>query len=104
MTQQFTGPMDRHENKIHNSPMNAPMKQRKAKAPAKPEGHEMLLKILKDTGKTIKILTQSGQEVIGKIKATDKYTISITTEAGADAGRQRVFFKSSIECFEPIHN
>lgn len=104
MTQQFTGPMDRHENKIHNAITNAPMKQRKPKAAVKPEGHEMLLKILKDTGKTIKILTHSGQEVIGKIKATDKYTISITTEGGIDAGRQRVFFKNSIECFEPIHN
>lgn len=100
MTQQFTGPMDRHENKIHNSPMNAPMKQRKAKAPAKPEGHEMLLKILKDTGKAIQIVTTSGNQVVGKIKASDKYTVSIMS----DDGRQRVFFKSSIECFEPIHN
>jgi sRNA-binding regulator protein Hfq len=63
-----------------------------------PKGHEAFLKALEASGQIVSFeKASSGERVVGKIKTSDKYTISVITEAGT-----RVLFKHDVsEFFAP---
>lgn len=79
------------------------------KAGPKPSGHEAFLKALEASNATVEIeKASSGDKVIGKIKASDKYTISlrVPNTPGDYEGpyATRVIFKHDISEFMPIIN
>lgn len=78
-----------------------------AKVGPKPSGHEAFLKALESSNATVEIeKASSGEKVIGKIKASDKYTVSLRVPhtAGDWEGpyATRVIFKHDISEFMPI--
>lgn len=80
-----------------------------AKLAPKPSGHEAFLKALESSNATVEIeKASSGDKIIGKIKASDKYTISLRVPhtAGDWEGpvATRVIFKHDISEFMPIIN
>lgn len=73
----------------------------------KPQGHEAFLKALEGSGAVVQIEKAStGDVVVGKIKASDKYTISLRVPnvAGDWDGpyTTRVIFKHDISEFSPV--
>lgn len=61
-----------------------------------PEGHEAFLKMLESSNAIINVeKASSGTVITGTIKHSDKYTISVTDEAG----QTRVIFKHDISEF-----
>ena len=77
------------------------------KAGPKPSGHEAFLKALEFSNATVEIeKSSSGDKIIGKIKASDKYTISLrvpNTPGDWEGPYQtRVIFKHDISEFMPI--
>ena len=75
----------------------------------KPSGHEAFLKALESSNATVEVeKASSGDKVIGKIKASDKYTISLrvpNTPGDWEGPYQtRVIFKHDISEFMPIIN
>ena len=80
-----------------------------AKTGPKPSGHEAFLKALESSNATVEVeKASSGDKVIGKIKASDKYTISLrvpNTPGDWEGPYQtRVIFKHDISEFMPIIN
>ena len=78
-----------------------------AKTGPKPAGHEAFLKALESSNATVEIeKASSGEKVVGKIKASDKYTISlrVPNTPGDYEGpyATRVIFKHDISEFMPI--
>ena len=65
---------------------------------AKPEpvGHEAFLKALEKSGAQILVEKLSGEKILGVVKHSDKFTISLTTSEG----RTRILFKHDISEFE----
>lgn len=77
------------------------------KAGPKPAGHEAFLKGLESSNATVEIeKASSGDKIVGKIKASDKYTVSLRcplTPGDWDGPYQtRVIFKHDISEFSPI--
>lgn len=73
----------------------------------KTTGHESFLKALESSGATIEIeKISSGEKIVGKIKASDKYTVSLRVPhvAGDWEGPYdtRVIFKHDISEFCPL--
>lgn len=67
----------------------------RAKAKTTPTGHEAYLKALETSGAMVAFEKAStGQVVVGPIKTSDKYTISVQTEFGT-----RVLFKHDLSEF-----
>lgn len=68
------------------------------------KGHEAFLKALEQSGATVEFeKASSGEKVIGKIKTSDKYTVSLAVPTGE--GEQyvtRVLFKHDISEFSTI--
>lgn len=80
-----------------------------AKTGPKPSGHEAFLKALESSNATVEVeKASSGDKVIGKIKASDKYTISLrcplTPGDWEGPYATRVIFKHDISEFMPIIN
>lgn len=78
-----------------------------AKTGPKPSGHEAFLKALESSNATVEVeKASSGDKIIGKIKASDKYTISlrVPNTPGDYEGpcQTRVLFKHNISEFMPI--
>ena len=71
-----------------------------AKKPFVAKGHDLILKnIQEDESATIIVtLLGDGAEVIGRLIARDKFTITVLT----NDGRRRTIYKHAIEGFEPI--
>lgn len=83
----------------------------KPKHGSKPSGHEAFLRALESSGATVEIEKAStGEHVVGKIKASDKYTISLRvphTQGDYNGPyTTRVLFKHDISEFSPLvsHN
>jgi len=83
-----------------------------ARQPAKQlVGHEAFLKALEHSGATIVFTMNDGERFVGRIRHSDKYTISmelavpqlpeIATYPPAPDSRKIVLFKHSIAYFEP---
>ena len=74
--------------------------QQTAKKPFVAKGHDLILKNMQDDPKAkIKVtLAGDGAEVVGRLIARDKFTITVLT---AD-GRRRTLYKHAIEGFEPV--
>ena len=75
----------------------------------KPSGHEAFLKALESSNATVEVeKASSGDKIIGKIKASDKYTISLrcplTPGDWEGPYATRVIFKHDISEFMPIIN
>ena len=73
----------------------------------KPSGHEAFLKALESSNATVEIeKASSGDKIVGKIKASDKYTVSLRVPhtAGDWDGpyTTRVIFKHDISEFSPL--
>lgn len=73
----------------------------------KPSGHEAFLKALESSNATVEVeKASSGERVVGKIKASDKYTISLRVPFTANDWdgpyATRVIFKHDISEFMPI--
>lgn len=73
----------------------------------KPQGHEAFLKALEGSGAVVEVeKASSGDKVIGKIKTSDKYTISLRVPnvSGDWEGpyTTRVIFKHDISEFSPL--
>lgn len=79
---------------------------RKSAKPAKagqPKGHESFLKALEISGATVVfIIASSGERVEGKIKTSDKYTVSVIQPLNGDRYLTRVLFKHDISEFRPL--
>ena len=78
-----------------------------AKAGPKPAGHEAFLKALESSNATVEIeKASSGDKIVGKIKASDKYTVSLrcplTPGDWEGPYQTRVLFKHDISEFSPI--
>lgn len=76
-------------------------------AGSKPTGHEAFLKALEASGAVVQIeKASSGDIVVGKIKASDKYTVSLRCPVVADDWegpyKTRVIFKHDISEFSPL--
>lgn len=69
-----------------------------AKAPA---GHEAFLKALETSGAQIEVEKMSGEKLIGRVKHSDKFTISLRVESGGVV-RDRVLFKHDLSEFSAI--
>lgn len=66
------------------------------------KGHEAYLKALEGSGAFVDfVMTSSGEHVLGKIKTSDRYTISVMCYASGNEGhyRTRVLFKHDISEF-----
>lgn len=62
------------------------------------KGHDAILKELQDSGATISVaLLGDGSEIIGKLVARDKFTLTVLTAAGS----RRTIYKHAIESFGP---
>lgn len=77
------------------------------KSGPKPSGHEAFLKALESSNATVEVeKASSGDKIIGKIKASDKYTISlrVPNTPGDYEGpyATRVIFKHDISEFTPL--
>lgn len=79
------------------------------KTSAAPKGHEAFLKALETSGTDVKVEKKSsGDILIGKIKHSDKYTVTLQVpaapgEAGGPAGYvNRVIFKHDISEFSAL--
>lgn len=86
-----------------------PTLTKKPKLGPKPAGHEAFLKALESSNATVEIeKASSGDKIIGKIKASDKYTISLrvphTPGDWEGPYATRVIFKHDISEFMPIIN
>lgn len=71
---------------------------------SKPEGHEAFLKMLQESGTVIEFFV-GGEVIVGTLKHSDKYTVSVKLTEDADdldAGRTAVIFKSAISYFSPV--
>ena len=89
--------------------LSATGKKQFFKTGPKPSGHEAFLKALESSNATVEVeKASSGDKVIGKIKASDKYTISLrvpNTPGDWEGPYQtRVIFKHDISEFMPIIN
>lgn len=74
---------------------------RPERAVAAPKGHEAFLKMLESSGATISVEKLDGSVVIGTVKHSDKYTITMrTTFEGKPT--ERVLFKHDISEFSAI--
>jgi len=73
-----------------------------------PKGHEAFLKALEQSGTTVIFeKASSGEQIIGKVKTSDKYTVSVmvTNPPGSDLEYStRVLFKHDISEFTPVIN
>jgi sRNA-binding regulator protein Hfq len=74
-----------------------------------PVGHEAFVKALQESGARIKVyLLDQDEPIVGKIRAHDKYTISVEVElAGIEAEQAggfevNVIFKHAIQRFVPL--
>lgn len=79
----------------------------KKKLGPKPAGHEAFLKALESSNATVEIeKASSGDRIVGKIKASDKYTISLrcplTPGDWEGPYLTRVIFKHDISEFSPL--
>jgi sRNA-binding regulator protein Hfq len=72
------------------------------KEPAKPKGHEAFLKALETSGTQIQLEKMSGEIVVGTVKHSDKYTITVRYEAGTGEIVNRVIFKHDISEFRAL--
>lgn len=70
---------------------------KKPKPKAKATGHEAFLIGLQQSGGEIKIITNADELFIGRVKHSDKFTISLDID-----GETNVFFKHAIERFVPM--
>jgi sRNA-binding regulator protein Hfq len=78
-----------------------------AKTGPKPSGHEAFLKALESSNATVEVeKASSGDKIVGKIKASDKYTVSLrcplTPGDWEGPYQTRVIFKHDISEFSPI--
>lgn len=70
----------------------------RTKPVAAPKGHEAFLKALHDSGAQIVVhLLDQDEPLTGKIRATDKYTVSLDV-----SGNTEVIFKHAIQRFRPL--
>jgi RNA chaperone Hfq len=70
----------------------------RAKPATAPKGHEAFLKALHESGAEIRVyLLDLVEPLQGKIRATDKYTISLDVK-----GTTEVIFKHAIQRFSPL--
>lgn len=70
----------------------------RAKPATAPKGHEAFLKALHESGAEIRVyLLDVVEPLQGKIRATDKYTISLDVK-----GTTEVIFKHAIQRFSPL--
>lgn len=68
-----------------------------------PVGHENFLKALEASKARIMVVMTSGEQLEGRVKHSDKFTISLTPEDAVLADMPtRVIFKHAIEQFWPI--
>jgi sRNA-binding regulator protein Hfq len=75
-------------------------RRKKPTGAKKLQGHEAFLKNLETTGAEVKIQTQHGDLYTGVVKRSDAYTISVHLIGDVTP---RVFFKHSIEFFQPVN-
>jgi len=92
---------DRDDQQRIYSAGAAAQRPRKLKLKAAPKGHEAFLKALEASGTTVQFeKVASGHLVVGTIKASDKFTISVREEKTGDT---RVLFKHDVSEFSPIY-
>lgn len=70
-----------------------------------PKGHEAFLKALESSGATVEFeKASSGEKVVGKIKTSDKYTVSLAVQISPESDEYvtRVLFKHDISEFSTV--
>ena len=70
-----------------------------SKKPFVPKGHDAILDRTQKEGSRLKVSLISGDEFTGKVKARDKFTITLETESGAIT-----IFKHAIEYFFTVNS
>lgn len=74
-----------------------------APKPNAPKGHEALLKALETSGASIEVdLRDDPKTVVGVVKRSDAYTISLEVERIDGTKRTRVLFKHAMIGFSPL--
>lgn len=67
-----------------------------AKKPFVAKGHDAYLKNMQDTGESMSLtLTSNGEEIVGRLVARDKFTITVLQTTGI----RRTFYKHAVESF-----
>lgn len=83
-----------------NKPRQAQTRQGGSGKPAAaPKGHEAYLKALEASGANVKVMLVGGEEIVGVIKHSDNYTISLLESGELSA---TVIFKHDISRFRMI--
>jgi glycine/D-amino acid oxidase-like deaminating enzyme len=85
---------------VLGGPLSLPAlrRPRAARPAAPPKGHEAFLKALEASGATIAVVKVSGGTIVGVLRHSDKYTLTVRT--AHDGGhRDRVMFKHDISEF-----
>lgn len=82
-----------------NKTRTAPARSGNSKPAASPKGHEAYLKALEASGANVKVMLVGGEEIIGVIKHSDNYTISLLESGELSA---TVIFKHDISRFRMI--
>jgi len=78
-----------------------PFSPRRDFKPRAAKGHDALLKDLQESGAPVRlVLSTSGNAVIGKIVARDKFTVSVLRDDGSEF--PLVIYKHALETFEQI--
>ena len=62
-------------------------------------GHESLLNHFARSGKTVSVVLISGKEYVGRVKAFDRYTISLELKSDSDEAITVVIFKHAVQFF-----
>ena len=76
---------------------------RLSKKPSAPKGHEAFLKALEVSGTEIEVEKKaSGECIVGVVKHSDKYTITLRCVDSAGAVLNRVIFKHDISEFRAL--
>lgn len=111
--------MARADNSYHNDTsrrrISLPAGKKPARAPKKTTGHEAFLNALEGSKAMIGLTDLDGFFYVGRIKASDKFTISLAVESVTEPDMlypeqaepverpmTRVFFKHALHSFEPL--
>jgi sRNA-binding regulator protein Hfq len=81
----------------------ASSKPPRSKDKVKPKGHEAFLKQIEASGTDVTLeKISSGEMIKGKVKCSDKYTVTIKQTLDDGATRDRVIFKHDISEFSAL--
>lgn len=73
-----------------------------AKAKGAPKGHEAFLKQLETSGAQVLFEKMNGEEIMGTIKCSDKYTVTVRDTQEDGSVYERVLFKHDLSEFRSM--